>query len=344
MDIPVEWVLDREGVDYKIRPGTRGVQLNVKTCPVCGATGWKVYLSRERSVGNCFRCDVRFSTFSFTRALLGLSNAATYDYLRSFNAGYLGYESPRAEAVDLEIDMALPSSVPIPYQGANLVYLERRGILAETAFSFGVRYCFEDQFVYRYGDQVTAVDMSERLIFPVLDLSGRLVTFQARDTTDRRQPKYWFPPGYSVSGRVLYNAHNAVGAQSVVIGEGVFDVLALHQALKQAERVREVVPVATFGKHLGSGSANDDQLSVLNRLRRYGLDRVYLCWDGTLDAMSAAVGVLRELHRQGFDALFVRLPDGCDPNEISAERLLHCIDRAERYTPALEAKVKLGRL
>jgi hypothetical protein len=65
--------------------------------------------------------------------------------------------------------------------------------------------------------------------------------------------------------------------------------------------------------------------------------------DGSHDASKAALSVMRTLHRIGLDTLFVRLPEDKDPNEVSSDTLIRCIEKAERYTPSLDVKVKLGR-
>ncbi len=48
-----EW-LSHEGVEYRNTRGTKGEQLNVRTCPSCGKDEWKVYLNAETGLGNCF--------------------------------------------------------------------------------------------------------------------------------------------------------------------------------------------------------------------------------------------------------------------------------------------------
>ena len=50
--IDMEAWLDAEGIDYKITRGSRGTQINVKECPCCGNSNWKVYLNADNGLGN----------------------------------------------------------------------------------------------------------------------------------------------------------------------------------------------------------------------------------------------------------------------------------------------------
>ena len=340
MDTPsIEEVLDHEGIHYRVRPGTSGNQVNVQECPECGSDNFKVYFNQQSGLGNCFRCDTKYSVFSFTKSLLKFSNKQTFDYFRGLSKGFLKRDRPAAGNTQVQGQDGLPESMPLPLNGSNLFYLYSRGITNETTRHFQLRYSQDGVYHYEHGDEQKLLDFSQTIIIPIHDISGKLITFQGRDITGKRTRKYLFPPGKSTSGSVLYNAHNAVGSQSIIIGEGVFDVFALHQALAD----KGIIPVATFGKHLAHRKTGDDQLSILLKLKRYGLDKVYFCWDGSDDASLAALKAMKLVHGLGFDTLFVRLPKDKDPNEVDANILTSCVDKAERYTSSLEVKIKLGQ-
>ena len=75
-------------------------------------------------------------------------------------------------------------------------------------------------------------DFSSRVIIPVYDLRGNLVTFQGRDITGKSDRKYLFPVGLPSTGRFLFNGHVAFnGCREILIGEGAFDVMAQQKAI-----------------------------------------------------------------------------------------------------------------
>ena len=54
-ELDFEQWLDMEGIIYR-RGGVsaRGREVNIKECPVCGSTNWKVYFNLTNNVGKCF--------------------------------------------------------------------------------------------------------------------------------------------------------------------------------------------------------------------------------------------------------------------------------------------------
>ncbi len=81
-----------------------------------------------------------------------------------------------------------------------------------------------------------------RLLIPVYDLDGKLVTFQGRDIIGDQDAKYLFPPALPGTGRFLYNGHNAVRARRIAMGEGAFDVFSLKAAIDGESDLRDIVP------------------------------------------------------------------------------------------------------
>jgi DNA primase len=171
------------------------------------------------------------------------------------------------------------------------------------------------------------------------------VSFQGRAIDQRAIKKYLFPPGFSVSGSVIYNAHQAVAADTIILGEGVFDAMAIKIAIDR-HRIENTVATASFGKHLACKSnGDDDQLSALLKLKKwFGLETIVLCWDGEKSAIYAALETMKKLEHVGFKTQFMRLPDNEDPGSIPASTLIDCFHRAEIYSPSLLTKAKLGAI
>lgn len=342
-----ELLLDREGFRYRTTHGSHGAQLNVQDCPSCGDHNWKVYLNADSGLGICFKCDTKFNLFSFVRSYVGGSGREAVELLKRA-ASEQGYR-PIVKTVPVAQqagDFELPESFPIPYQGAHLAYLADRGITSETAAYFHLRYCESGTYRYMSGEEEKVVDFSGRVLFPVFDIDGTLVTFQGRDITGRSNRKYLFPSGRAGSGVYLYNAQNAIGAKSVVIGEGVFDVMAIKQAFDTDQSLRDVVPIGTFGKHLGCNGCDGvgDQCGRLLLLRRMGLEDITFLWDGTHDAIIAAVKAAEKLARLGFKVRVGKLPKDCDPNEVSPDSVVYAYFHASPYSSRLHATALLEEM
>jgi DNA primase len=97
-------------------------------------------------------------------------------------------------------------------------YLTRRGISPATARWFGVGMYRGTGF------------LAGRCVIPIRDEKSRLVAYAGR-TVNGEQPKYRFPAGFRKS-QVLFNLDRAMrtGVGNVIVVEGFFDALKVHQA------------------------------------------------------------------------------------------------------------------
>lgn len=342
--IDIEAWMDREGVRYRPTRGSRGAQLNVKECPVCGNSNYKVYINANTGLGNCFHgdCETKFNKWKFITASLGLPTRDSIDHVKMV-AREQGWRPPRkAAAVTIARgDLSLPESVALPHAGRNLRYLDNRNITGDIAAYFELRMSVRGVFDYIGDDgEPMSQDYANRVIIPIFDLEGKLVSFQGRDITGLADKKYLFPPGFASTGEHLFNGHNAIGAEHIVIGEGVFDVAAIKAALDEDMTLRDVVPVGSFGKHLSIG-AETSQLAKLMQLREYGLKTITIMWDGELRALQDAIKTALMLKSVGFVARVAILPKDKDPNEVAALEVRNAFYRAEVVTPALATKLLL---
>jgi len=321
--IDIEAWMDREGIDYRVTRGARGTQLNVKECPCCGNSNYKVYINQDSGLGNCFSgdCEKRFNKWSFIKfSLGGMSMRDIVEHVKAV-AKEQGWRPPRkhAVAVNLNTELKLPASFPLPIKGRNLKYLENRNINLDICRYFGLR--FSKAGVFKYLDEEgrkRVQDYSNRIILPVFDLDGDLVSFQGRDITGEADKKYLFPPGFASTGSHIYNGQNAHGAESIVVGEGAFDVMATKIALDGEPQLRDVIPVGSFGKHLSHGD-DDSQLGKLLKLKEEGLKIITLMWDGEERAINDAIETGLMLRRYGFTARVAILPKDRDPNEVAPQ-------------------------
>jgi len=341
--IDMEAWLDAEGIRYRSTRGRSGPQFNIKECPICGNSKYKVFMNQENGLGNCFHgdCEAKLNKWKFIHATLGGTARATIDHIKHF-ASTQGWRPKRIKsAATSSGPLTMPDSIQLPHNGRNLRYLDNRGITADIAQYFELRFSHHGKFPYLdpNGDPLEQ-DYSNRVIIPIFDLEGQMVSFQGRDITGTADRKYLFPPGFASTGSVLYNGHNAHGAEHVVLGEGVFDVAAIKIALDGDMNLRDVVPVGTFGKHLSYGS-EDSQLARLLQLKAEGLGMISIMWDGEARAIVDAVDAGLLLRQAGFMVRIAILPDGKDPNEVTADEVRAAFYKSVALTPASATKLKL---
>jgi DNA primase len=145
----------------------------------------------------------------------------------------------------------------------------------------------------------------QRLMFPLCDVRGRVVGFQARKLRedDPLRGKYVNSPEGDLfhKGSILYGLHLARTAISkqdrAAVVEGNTDVIALRQA--GFEPV-----VASMGTAL-----TERQLRELGRLTR----KIFLCFDADAAGQEATLRGMELAAAQGFDVKVVTLPRGQDP-------------------------------
>lgn len=344
--IDMEYWLNRETVEYKVARGSRGVQLNIRECPVCGNSKWKVYMNQESGLGNCFHgdCEAKFSKWTFIKASLGgLANREVIEHLRVV-AEEQGFTIKRTEYKPAEKGaLRLPKSEQLPIGGRNLKYLQQRGISKETTRDFGLRICQKGWFEYiDHEGQKKLQNFSGRIIIPIYNLEGKLVSYQGRDITGTSDKKYLFPNGFASTGAIIFNGNNALGYKDICMGEGVFDVMAIHQAFQEDSVLCNVAAVGSFGKHLSYGDENS-QLAQILKMKEAGLKRVTIMWDGEKVALNDAVESALLLHGCGLVARVARLPKDKDPNEVEPQVVRDAFHNARviNTTEAIKMKMEL---
>ena len=166
-----------------------------------------------------------------------------------------------------------------------------------------------------------------RIMFPIFDARGRPIAFGGRALSDDDPAKYLNSASYELydKSRVLYGlnwARNAINRKKrVLVVEGYFDVLSLHQAgFEEA--------VASCGTAL--------RPTHLNAVKSLA-STVYALFDGDEAGMSAAEKSLNVFLDVGLEAQYLSLPDGQDPDDFIQDRGAEAFQEAlERSIPLLE--------
>ncbi|MBX5439030.1 MAG: DNA primase [Thermoflavifilum sp.] len=203
-------------------------------------------------------------------------------------------------------------------QKFQLGYAPEAGdVFARAALSKGYRseYLLKTGLIARRNPSSPKVDeafpyrdpYAGRIIFPIHNLSGKVVGFGARTLrNDAHTPKYINTPENEiyVKSKILYGlyqARQAIGKQDeCLLVEGYMDVLAMHQAgIENA--------VASSGTSLTT-----DQLQLIRKLTRH----LTIVYDGDAAGIKAAQRGMDLALEQGLDVRLVLLPDGEDPDSF----------------------------
>ncbi len=155
-----------------------------------------------------------------------------------------------------------------------------------------------------------------RILFPIFDLHDRVVGFGGRVIRDG-QPKYINSPESTIyhKGEILYGLHVAKryipGKDCVIIAEGYFDLLTLHQyGLKHS--------VATLGTALTS--------QHIRTLKRYTKNLI-IVFDADPAGVQATLRSLPLFLEEEVAGKMILLPKGEDPDEFLRKGNLKDFDR-----------------
>lgn len=338
--IDMEAYLDSEGIDYKVTHGRSGTQLNLKECPFCGGDKWKVYMGQDTGLGNCFSgsCpEGTFNKWSFIKMHLDADNRSTVQHIKDFTRelGWTPVKRHSERTVESFKSPKLPES-DLVTEAEYPAFLKMRGIKPYIAEYFGLRNSEFGRFHFEGGSQ----DYSDRIIIPIYTADGVLASFQGRDVTDTSEKKYLFPPGFSSTGVYLYNAHNYVGQEDVVMNEGVFDVFATKQAFDESEDMRDILAIGSFGKNLSYGT-EISQLAEFLKLKNRGLKRVTIMWDGEKSALKSAILACELLAGIGLQPFVALLPQGKDPNEVEPTIVRQAYWKRKKYSKMAMMKLMM---
>jgi DNA primase len=149
-----------------------------------------------------------------------------------------------------------------------------------------------------------------RLMFPIKNISGRVIGFGGRALSDEEGPKYLNSPETQIyhKGSVLYglnwskNYIRDIG--KAIITEGYFDFISLYQA-----DIKNIVAVSGTGF-----TAN--QASLLARF----CGEIVLLYDADSAGLKATFRAIDVLYNSGLDPYIVRLPEGFDPDSFIREK------------------------
>lgn len=318
--------LKRQGTDY------RG------PCPFHQGTHRNFSVSPKKQMYYCFVCHEGGDVFNFLIKRLGVDwPTAVRMVAEKSGIEIVETSTRRADEKDEREPYWEANGAAAEYFQKTLwtdelghdarAYLEERGVSRELAERVGIGFApreiglmrvylnalgFDDARLAEVGLLVTPEGASEprprfrgRLIFPIFDVSSRVVGFGGR-LLGPGEPKYLNSPESPIftKGRLLYGLNWAKQAarrdERMLVVEGYFDAVRLIGA--GVESV--VAPMGT--------ALTEEQAKLI---RRY-TDRVYLLYDSDKAGLKATFRSGDELLRQGAAVQVVTLPDGEDPDSF----------------------------
>lgn len=230
-------------------------------------------VDKVSGVAHCFSCGFKTNLFKYYGVFtnpIPIKIAKLKEKLAELKMGSLGLDLPTGHT---------------PYTK------QFRGVRPQTLKQFGAFYT----------NQVEK--LQDRIIFPVKDITGKIVVFVARHTLSNGNPRYInYPSGVTMP---VFPAHLPSGYQSMVIVEGVFDMLNLYD--KGLENV-----ICAFG----TNTLQNETAQKLLPFKAQGVTHIYILFDGDDAGAQAAKNIKPLIEQEGFIVEIITLPDGTDPGEL----------------------------
>lgn len=313
---------------------------------------------------HCFATGEHGDIFTFVMKTEGLDFPEAVERLAEEAGVPLPKEAPRERNVEAEDQRDrlyrlleasacfFEDSLKAPLGAEARRYLEKRGLARETISGFRLGYApnarhalqehlkkegFSLPDMAASGMLIAGSDIPEpydrfrhRVMFPILDLKGRVIAFGGRALEKDVPAKYLNSPETPLfhKGHNLYNAARARPAahdrDRIIAVEGYMDVVALHEGgFPEA-----VAPLGT--------ALTEDQVKLLWRF----CDVPTLCFDGDSAGKKAAFRAVETAlpHlRPGKSVQFAFLPDGLDPDDLIRQQGAAAMsDVLERTRPLIE--------
>jgi len=307
----------------------------VGLCPFHDEKTPSFNVSQERQNYHCFGCGKGGDAFTFVMETEGLDFRQALELLAERTGIELSQQDnkPNKQRSSsglrdvMEIaGKAFCSFLTAPEGTAGRAYLERRGISREIASRFELGWSsnsWDTLWRQLKNTNVPAQDAIDaglileserggfydrfrgRVMFPIRDVSGRLIAFGGR-IVDGEGAKYVNSPESALYSKrrnlyLLHAAKNAIRERGrAILVEGYMDALRLHiHGYTEA--------VASLGTAL-----TEEQAKLL---KRFG-NSCYICYDSDAAGQKATIEGMYVLQNYGLDVYVIELPVGKDPDEL----------------------------
>jgi DNA primase len=314
----------------------------VGLCPFHDDRNPSMHIDEEKGLFHCFSCGaggdilgfyMRYNNATFPEALQELAKRANIPIEKTAP----GARGPSAAGALFKINSIVSKYYRKTLEESAkgkpaLEYLEKRGIPREIAAEFGLGYAPEgwDNLAKFLTKHKAPLGLAERvgllvrrnsgdgyydrfrgrLMFPIVNVDGKVIGFGGRVITGEGEPKYINSP----ESEIYHKRSSFYGldksrdhirrSRRAIIVEGYMDFLSVYSS-----GIRNVV--ATLGTAL-----TRDHAGVLKRYT----DRYVVIFDGDESGIKAAVRSLDVFLEEGLLPNVVILPEGTDPDSFVSER------------------------
>ncbi len=331
-------------VGRKVKLTRRG-RNHVGLCPFHNEKTPSFSVNADKGFYHCFGCGAHGDIITFLMETEGLSFPEAVEQLASQAGMPLPAREERDEAGEkarrslydvMEFACAFfENELDGARGGQARLYLEGRGLSGVVVEPFRLGFAPDSRSALK--DHLTAKgvsvdEMAEaglvivpdeggtpydrfrgRVIFPIIDVRGRVIAFGGRTLDPEGKPKYLNSPETPLfkKSAVLFNfgpARKAAaqGAQLVVV-EGYVDVIALVLAGFEGA----VAPLGT--------ALTEEHLQMMWRI----VPEPILCFDGDAAGLKAAqrgIDIALPLLEPGQSLKFAQMPEGLDPDDVIRNR------------------------
>ena len=328
----------------------------VGLCPFHKESTPSFSVSPDKQLYHCFGCGASGTVYNF---IMDIEN---YDFLDAlmYLADRINYPLPEPNG---SFDNSLSEKKQILYDIHKLVakkfyenlsnpqaqiandYLDKRGISKNARIKFGLGYSlfkkddiynflkqkgYDDDIILESGLVIKSKNNSffdrffGRLIFPIINVQGRVIGFGGRDLTDSKtSPKYLNSPDTPIFNKSynLYSINIAKNNKNkeLILVEGYIDVIALCQ-----------VGITNVVASLGT-AFNENHIKLL---KKYA-NKVIILFDSDDAGIKATLRAIPILIENGIYVRVAQVEDAKDPDEyisnFGANNFIKLLNTAKSY-------------
>ena len=319
-------------------------------CPFHAEKTPSLHVEANRGVFYCHGCGASGDIFTIPMKLEGLGFIDAVQYVADrFNIEIETDLDDSAHKAKEDMKKALNVAQHYFSHAAShpdaVAYLEQRQVSKESIRRWEIGYCPSSSEeivqalrnhnlidaavsagILRVSFGSPSCVFANRIIFPIRNKIGQLVSFAGRDMSGTAKAKYINGKETTLYNKssILFGLNQAIPAirdwNRVILVEGYFDVIALHQA-----EITEAV--ASCGTAL-----TKDHVKLFSKLT----DKALCFFDSDDAGRRAASKALPILAKSNIDSLTVNLPDGMDPADyVGSNSMKEILARIEEAEPLL---------
>ena len=322
-------------------------------CPFHNEKTPSFYVSPSKGIYKCFGCGKSGTAVGFVMEHESLSYVEALKYLaRKYHIEVVEKEESAEEIAQKQRNESLllvseyagrffkESLQTQEGQTIGYQYFRSRGLEDETIRKYGLGWCptdrkafaekaraegFKEEFLIETGlcikyDDGRLVDrFSDRVIFPIHSVSGRVIGFGGRTLrTDKTVAKYQNSPSSEIYDKShslygIYFAKNEISRKDkCILVEGYLDVLSMHQL-----GITNVV--ASSGTSL-----TVEQIRLIRKFTQ----NVTIIYDGDPAGIKAALRGIGLVLKEGLNVKVILLPEGQDPDDFARK---HTLEQVQDY-------------